>query len=91
MDEKTLESCVLLLHQIFVLGTDPSVTFMNHLEPIMIVLLELHCSVTYGVSHLKGPVQDLVKRFLKCSSNAEAVGTLRAFAFRQAPESKVSR
>ena len=38
--------------------------FVGHLRPIMLALLELHCQITFGVSHLKQNVEQLVSKSL---------------------------
>ena len=71
--EETLENSIKLLHKVFVICNDPSGVFLIKLEPVILVLLDLHCSITFGVSHLKQNVEDLVKRYLKCVSSVDAV------------------
>lgn len=82
VSEETIEKNLNLLHLIFVLGNDPSGVFLSHLEPILLVLMELHCAVTYGVSPLKKPLEELLLRYLKCSSNSDSIKAVKAFAFK---------
>lgn len=84
--EEELDLCLKSLYKIFVIGNDPSMMFVAHLEPIILILLELHAAIVFrATSHLIGPVKQLVQRYLKHSDRATAVATLRAFAFCQVP------
>ena len=75
--EDELDECVKTLYKVFVIGNDPSIVFLSHLERVMLVVLELHLSITFGVSHLKDPVRQLVNRFLKHSDRATSILALR--------------
>ncbi len=81
VSESSLEHCVSTLHRVFVVGNDPSPMFLARLEPVVLVLLELHCQVTFGVSHLKTTVKDVVERYLKFCVGSDAVAAIRALAF----------
>lgn len=37
VSEDTLESCIKKLHLLFVIGNDPSLVFIGHLRPIILV------------------------------------------------------
>eukprot|EP00095_Tigriopus_kingsejongensis_P012027 maker-scaffold593_size129216-snap-gene-0.30 protein:Tk12027 transcript:maker-scaffold593_size129216-snap-gene-0.30-mRNA-1 annotation:"transmembrane and coiled-coil domain-containing protein 7" len=82
LSEEAIDKHVELLYLIFVTGNDPSGVFLAHLEPIILNLLDLHCSVTYGVSALKKPLSELILRYLKCSSNSDSIKALKGFAFK---------
>ncbi|TRY61857.1 hypothetical protein TCAL_11238 [Tigriopus californicus] len=82
VSEEAIEKNLNLLHLIFVVGNDPSGVFLAHLEPILLVLMELHCAVTYGVSALKKPLEELLLRYLKCCSNSDSIKAVKAFAFK---------
>ncbi len=80
--EEEIGQCVSLLHVMFVaISVDPSPLFCGHLDPCIPALLELHCSICFGVSHLRGPVKDLLEKYLRTSSRFDAVAALRYFAF----------
>ncbi len=84
--EAELDSCLKTLYKVFVIGNDPSMMFVAHLEPIVLILLELHAAIVFrGTSHLIGPVKQLVQRYLKLSDRSTTVATLRAFAFAHIP------
>jgi hypothetical protein len=91
--EQELDDCLKTLYKIFVIGNDPSMMFLAHLGPVILLLLELHSAIVLaGVSHLVGPVKQLVQRYLKHADRATAVGTLRAFAFNRIPaEARLGR
>merc|ERR1719187_177192 len=55
------------------------------------VLLRLHLSITFGVSHLREPVSQLINRFLKHSDRPTTLMVLRAFAFSTKPEERKNR
>ena len=78
--EIELETCLKKLHLCFVVINDPSLMFISHLKKVIMVLLELHCRINFGVSHLKNTVEELVQRFLKWSSKSLSLATIRAFA-----------
>jgi hypothetical protein len=85
-NEAELDSCLKTLFKVFVIGNDPSMMFVAHLEPIVLILLELHAAIVFrGTSHLIGPVKQLVQRYLKLSDRSTTVATLRAFAFAHIP------
>jgi len=89
--EKELDDCIKNLVKVFVLGNDPSLMFVTHLEPIIIILLNLHMTITFGVSHLKDPVKQLVERYLKYSDRSTSLVMLRAFALDEAPVTTQNR
>ena len=47
------------LFKIFVIGTDPCVIFLSNLDRVILLLLEVHASITFGVSHLRDPVKQV--------------------------------
>eukprot|EP00091_Calanus_sinicus_P000294 TRINITY_DN10221_c0_g1_i1.p1 TRINITY_DN10221_c0_g1~~TRINITY_DN10221_c0_g1_i1.p1 ORF type:complete len:412 (+),score=124.92 TRINITY_DN10221_c0_g1_i1:213-1448(+) len=83
--EKELDDCIKNLVKVFVLGNDPSLMFVTHLEPIIIILLNLHMTITFGVSHLRDPVKQIVERYLKYSDRSTSLLMLRAFALDEEP------
>ena len=83
IEETELGDVIDKLHFVFVVSNDPSVMFVEHLRPVILVLMELHCKVCYGVSHLRSKVEQLVERFIKGSSGSLATRALRAFAFNE--------
>jgi len=89
--EKELDDCIKNLFKVFVLGNDPSLMFVTHLEPIIIILMNLHMTVTFGVSHLKDPVRQLVERYLKYSDKETALRIMRAFALDEVPKTTQNR
>ena len=90
LSEDELEACVRRLHFLFVVGNDPSLVFVGHLRCVMLVLLQMHCSITFGVSHLKSPIEQLISAYLRKSCRSLSLTTMRAFAFGQAvPEDKL--
>ena len=80
IEEEELSECLRKLHLSFVLCNDPSMTFVTHLQPVILILLDLHCSINFGVSHLKQTVEQIVQRYFRCVSRSLGVATLRAFA-----------
>jgi len=89
--EKELDNCIKNLVKVFVLGNDPSLMFVTHLEPIIIILLNLHMTITFGISHLRDPVKQLVERYLKYSDKSTSLVMLRAFALDEAPVTTQNR
>ena len=89
--ETELDDGIKNLMKVFVLANDPSMMFVTHLEPIILVLLNLHMSITFGVSHLKGPVKQLIDRYLRYSDKATTLKVLRAFALNECPDTTQSR
>ena len=79
------------LMKVFVLSNDPSMMFVTHLEPVIFVLLNLHMSVTFGVSHLKDPVKQLIDRYLKYADKATCLMIIRAFVLDEVPETTQNR
>ena len=86
VEEQELTACVERLHFVFVVSNDPSVMFVEHLRSVIMVLLDLHCKICFGVSHLKAPVEQLIERFMKGSSGALSMRALRSFAFNENSE-----
>jgi len=89
--EKELDDCIKNLFKIFVIGNDPTLMFVTHLEPIIIILMNLHMSITFGASHLRDPVKQIVERYLKYSDRSTSLLMLRAFALDEAPETIQNR
>lgn len=89
--ERELDDGIKNLMKVFVLANDPSMMFVTHLEPIILVLLNLHMSITFGVSHLKGPVKQLIDRYLRYSDKSTTLKVLRAFALNESPDTTHSR
>ncbi len=79
VSEEEMDKCLQRLHLCFVMVNDPSFMLLSHLQPVILVLLELHCRINFGVSHLRGTVEELVQRFLRWSSKNMAISTLKAF------------
>ena len=55
--------------------------FVEHLRPVIIVLLEIHCKICYTESTLQPLVEKLIEKFIKGSSGSLAKRALRSFAF----------
>jgi len=89
--EKELDDCVKNLFKIFVIGNDPTLMFVTNLEPIIIILMNLHMSITFGVSHLRDPVKQIVERYLKYSDRNTTLLMLRAFALDEVPVTTQNR
>ena len=89
--EAELDDGIKNLMKVFVLANDPSMMFVTHLEPVILVLLQLHMSITFGVSHLKGPVKQLIDRYLRYSDKSTTQKVLRAFALNELPDTTQSR
>jgi len=89
--EKELDDCVKNLFKIFVIGNDPTLMFVTNLEPIIIILMNLHMSITFGVSHLRDPVKQIVERYLKYSDRNTSLLMLRAFALDEVPVTTQNR
>ena len=89
--EAELDDGIKNLMKVFVLANDPSMMFVTHLEPVILVLLNLHMSITFGVSHLKGPVKQLIDRYLRYSDKSTTLKVLRAFALNELPDTTQSR
>ncbi|XP_040569681.1 transport and Golgi organization protein 6 homolog isoform X1 [Lepeophtheirus salmonis] len=81
--EEDLSKCIDILHFLFVLGTDPSITFLQHLEPVIDVILHLHCAIVFGISHLRNSVQEILVRYLKYSTQEHSLTVIQKFAFGQ--------
>ena len=82
VSESELGQCIEKIHLCFVLINDPSLMFIAHLKRVMMVLFELHCRISLGVSHLKQPVEDLIKRYLKWSSQSLSLAAIRAYVLK---------
>lgn len=89
--EEGLDDCIKSLYKVFVIGNDPSIMFLNHLEVVIMVLLHLHMRITFGVSHLKNPISEIINRFLKHEDKTTALMVLRAFAFKSLPVERKNR
>ena len=89
--EQELDDGIKNLLKVFVLANDPSMMFVTHLEPIILVLFSLHNSITFGVSHLKAPVKQLLDRYLKYSDRGTCLKIIRAFALDEIPETTQNR
>ena len=83
ISENELENCIEKIHLCFVVINDPSLMFVRHLDRIIMALMELHCRISLGVSHLRKPVEDLVKRYLKWSSQSVSLAAIRAFVLNE--------
>merc|ERR1719510_2158312 len=88
VSEQTLDDCIKNVFKVFVLGNDPNLMFVSHLEPVILILMNLFLSLAFGVSHLKSPVKQLVERYLHHSTTSTALAILRAFALDELPESQ---
>ena len=77
--EEELSLCIRRLHLCFVIVNDPSMIFVSHLKPIIMVLLELHVRINFGVSHLKDPVEQILQRFLRYSAKSMSLATIKTF------------
>ena len=73
------------------IGNDPSIMFINHLESVIMVLLHLHARITFSVSHLREPIGEIVNRFLKHSDKGTSLMVIRAFAFTSEPLERRNR
>jgi hypothetical protein len=89
--EQELDDCTKSLFKVFVIGTDPDLMFLMHLEIIILILLELHAKIAFSVSHLRDPVKQLLVRYLKHLDTGTAVTVLRAFVLSEVPEERKSR
>ena len=86
--EQVLDDCIKNVFKVFVLGNDPNLMFITHLEPVILILMNLFLSLAFGVSHLKSPVKQLVERYLRHSTTSTALAIIRAFALDELPESQ---
>jgi len=89
--EQELDDCIKNLTKVFILANDPSMMFVTHLEPIILVLFNLHMSITFGVSHLKEPVKQLLDRYLKYSDKTTSLKIIRALALDEIPDTPQNR
>jgi len=89
--EQELDDCLKSLFKIFVIGTDPCVMFLANLEKIIIVLLEVHATITFGVSHLRDPVKQIISRYMKHMDSETLLTVVRAWALSEIPDSSKSR
>ena len=88
VSEQVLDDCIKNIFKVFVLGNDPNLMFVTHLEPVILILMNLFLSLAFGVSHLKSPVKQLVERYLHHSTTSTALAIIRAFALDELPESQ---
>merc|ERR1712088_1066649 len=86
VSEQELDDCIKNIFKVFVLGNDPNLMFVTHLEPVILILMNLLLSLAFGVSHLKSPVKQLVERYLHHSTTSTALAIIRAFALDELPE-----
>jgi len=91
MTEQTLDECIKNLFKIFVIGNDPNLMFVTHLEPVLLILMNLFVTIAFGVSHLKDPVKQLIERYLKHSDRNTSLAMIRAFAMDELPETTMNR
>jgi hypothetical protein len=89
--ELELDDCLKSLFKIFVIGNDPCLMFLMHLEPIILLLLELHTKIAFSPSHLRYPVKQILLRYLKHLDTSTAVNVLRAFILCEIPSDGKSR
>ena len=89
--EEDIDEGLKNLTKVFVLANDPSMMFVTHLEPIILILFSLHMSITFGVSHLKNPVKVLIDRYLKHSDKSTTLKMLRAVALDEIPDTTTNR
>ena len=73
VSEFELDLCIKRLHLCFVSVNDLSMIFISHLQPVILVLLELHCRINFGVSHLRNSVEQIVQRFLRWSGKSKSL------------------
>ena len=81
VDEGELDKCILQLHFLFVIGCDPTSSFIELLYPIIPHLLFIHCCICSSISSLRSPVKELIERYLKHAKIDESIGCIRSFAF----------
>ena len=79
------------LLKVIILANEPGMIFVAHLEPIILVLFSLHNSITFGVSHLKEHVKQIIDRYLKYSDKTTCLKIIRAFALDKVPETTQNR
>ena len=79
--ESEMEKCISQLHFLFVLGCDPSSTFIELLRPVIPLLLFIHCSICNGVSNMRSLVKQILERYLKQTSSYVALKIIQAFIF----------
>lgn len=91
MTEQNLDDCIKNLFKIFVIGNDPSLMFVAHLEPVMLILMNLYLTIAFGVSHLKDPVKQLIEKYLKHSDRSTALVMIRGFAMDEVPQTTMNR
>jgi len=89
--EQELDDGLKSLFKIFVIGTDPCVMFLANLEKIILVLLEVHATITFGVSHLKDPVKQIISRYMKHMDSDTLLTVVRAWALTEIPDSCKNR
>ena len=89
--EQELDDCIKSLFKIFVIGNDPCLMFLIHLEIIILLLLELHTKIAFSPSHLRDPVKQILVRYLKHLDTSTAVKVLRAFILSEIPSDGKSR
>ena len=89
--EQELDDCLKSLYKVFVIGNDPDMMFLNNLEKIVLILLDLHASIALGASHLRDPVKQILLRYIKHLDKETAVIILRCFAMSEVPAERVDR
>jgi len=91
VSEQDIDDTIKNLFKIFVVGNDPSLMFVTHLEPVIVIIMNLFLSITFGPSHLRDPVKQLIERYLKYSDKETSLKMIRAFALDEVPETLQKR
>jgi len=91
VSEPELDHCIKTLFKVFVIGTDPCLMFLANIERVVLVLLEMHATIAYSVSHLRDPLKQILHRYLKHIDTGTALVVLRAFAMSEVPEQRKGR
>lgn len=84
--EQDIDDCLKSLFKIFVIGTDPCIMFLTNLDPVILILLELHATITFGSSHLRDPVKQILLKYLKHSDTDKNILVMRSFALAEFPD-----
>ncbi|XP_066278108.1 transport and Golgi organization protein 6 homolog [Branchiostoma lanceolatum] len=67
VEESSLTRCIVNVHKVFVLGSEPGSRLVVSLSPVIHPLFQLLCFTRRGVSHLRSRVEDLLVTFLKAA------------------------
>ncbi|KAI8479639.1 Transport and Golgi organization protein 6 [Branchiostoma belcheri] len=65
VEDSSLTKCIVNVHKVFVLGSEPGSRLVVSLSPVIHPLFQLLCFTRRGVSHLRSRVEEILVSFLR--------------------------